>query len=97
MLKASSAPGMRSLDIPGDAASPLLSLENGFEITSTFCGNLVGGSFLPRNGPMEKFPGAKLLIPYRRWNGQESSGDKWNFPKVHAMFQKFHVADDIRR
>ena len=47
--------------------------------------------------PSAKFPGAKLLIPYRRWNGQESSGDKWNFPKVHAMFQKFHVADDIRR
>ena len=23
-----------------------------------------------------------------------SSGDKWNFPKLHAMF---HVADEIRR
>ena len=34
------------------------------------------------------------VFPYRRWNGQESSGDKWNFPKLHAMF---HVADEIRR
>ena len=34
------------------------------------------------------------VFPYRRWNGQESSGDKWNFPKLHAMF---HVAEEIRR